>query len=271
MTKHIVMFSGGVGSFGAAERVVARHGRRDVTLLFTDTLMEDGDLYRFLDDASEHLGIPVTRIADGRTPWQVFRDVRMIGNTRKDPCSKVLKRDIADRWLADNCDPNDTVVYLGIDWMEAHRFDDGEGRGAKHRYARNGWRAEAPLCEPPLLDKRAALARLSELGIKVPRLYKLGFEHNNCGGFCVKAGQGHFINLLKSLPQRYALHEEMEAQTRAAIGTEFTILRDRRDKKTKPLSLRELRKRVQTGGDVDPHEIGGCGCFMDEDEGDVFA
>lgn len=70
--KHVVNFSGGICSFWAAHRVIAKHGPQDVTLLFADTLMEDWDLYRFLDEAGAVLGVPVTRCAEGRSVWEVF-------------------------------------------------------------------------------------------------------------------------------------------------------------------------------------------------------
>ncbi len=62
MTHHVIMMSGGAGSFAAAKRVLAGKPNH-VTLLFCDTLIEDEDLYRFLDDIEDHLGIPITRIA----------------------------------------------------------------------------------------------------------------------------------------------------------------------------------------------------------------
>jgi hypothetical protein len=40
----------------------------------------------------------------------------MIGNTRMDPCSDVLKRKIAQRWLKEHA-PDATLVF-GIDWTE---------------------------------------------------------------------------------------------------------------------------------------------------------
>ncbi len=200
--KHVVMFSGGIGSWAAAKRVAAEHGTNDLTLLFTDTLIEDEDLYRFLDDAAVNIGVPITRIAEGRDPWQVFFDVRFLGNSRVDPCSRVLKREMAGRWLKDNCDPLDTEVYVGIDWTEEHRFTTlAERRGVE------GWTYLAPLCDPPLTMKLQMIDALKAEGIRPPRLYAMGFSHNNCGGFCVKAGQGHFALLLQHLPDRYAYHE----------------------------------------------------------------
>lgn len=70
--KHVVMYSGGIGGYGAAKRVVDRHGAADLTLLFTDVLMEDDDLHRFLDETSRLIfrNMPpnVVKIAEGRDP-----------------------------------------------------------------------------------------------------------------------------------------------------------------------------------------------------------
>ena len=269
--KHIVMFSGGVGSWAAAKRVVERHGAADVTLLFTDTLMEDEDLYRFLDEAAANVfrNMPpnLVRLAEGRTPWEVFRDERFLGNSRVDPCSKILKRQLADRWLSDNCDPADTTVYVGIDWTEKHRFDDGEGGGLQPRRAADGWQYEAPMCGAPYMMKDDMLLWLKSEGIAPPRLYRLGFSHNNCGGFCCKAGQGHFANLLRTLPERYAYHESKEEEMRQFLGREVSMMTDRAggDEK-RPLTMRALRERIQAGAQIDLFDIGGCGCFSEAAE-----
>lgn len=90
----VVMFSGGIGSWGAARRAVAKYGAENVTLLFADTKIEDPDLYRFLDEAAADVGAPLVKVADGRTPFEVFRDVRYLGNSRIAPCSRVLKQEL---------------------------------------------------------------------------------------------------------------------------------------------------------------------------------
>lgn len=256
---HVVMFSGGVGSWAAAKRVVEKHGTASVALLFTDTRMEDEDLYRFLDEAAFNVRAPLIKIAEGRNPWHVFFDERFLGNSRRDPCSKILKRQMADRWLQANCDPAATTVYVGIDWTEEHRYT-----GLRDRRAADGWRYEAPLCEPPYIDKADVMAWLRREGIKPPRLYEMGFSHNNCGGFCIKAGQGHYANLLRSMPERYAKHEAMEQAIRAYLGKDVSVMTDRRgDGKKKPLTLKDFRIRVESGAQVDAFDIGGCGCFSD--------
>ena len=60
--KHIVFMSGGAGSYCAAKRVIERHGKQDVILLFQDVLIEDADLYEFLNKAESFLDVPITRI-----------------------------------------------------------------------------------------------------------------------------------------------------------------------------------------------------------------
>ena len=268
--RHVVMFSGGVGSWAAAKRVVARHGIEDVTLLFTDTLMEDADLYRFLDEAAANLGVSVTRIVEGRDPWQVFREERFLGNSRVDPCSRILKREMSDKWLDDHCDPAATTVYVGIDWTEGHRYTRQPGTngpkdkgGLRERRAADGWRYEAPMCEPPYVTKLEMLSALRAEGIRPPKLYELGFAHNNCGGFCVKAGQGHFALLLKTMPDRYAYHEQMERAIRVDLG-DVSILSDRSgDGAKKPLTLERFRQQIESGRQADLFDIGGCGCFLD--------
>lgn len=259
MRTHCVMFSGGIGSWAAASRVRERHPGERIIALFADTRMEDEDLYRFLPEAAASVGAELVIVADGRTPWDVYRDERFLGNSRVDPCSKLLKRRMLDRWRDQNLDPAATTLYVGIDWTEEHRFLRVRERLAP-------WRVEAPMCEPPYVSKADMRAALGALGIAPPRLYAMGFSHNNCGGFCCKAGQGHFANLLRTMPERFALHEEREQELRATLG-DVSILTDRRgDGRKKPLTLRVFRERVEGGVQVDAHDLGGCGCFAGSDE-----
>jgi 3'-phosphoadenosine 5'-phosphosulfate sulfotransferase (PAPS reductase)/FAD synthetase len=262
MADRIVMYSGGALSWAAAMRTIERHGRDGVRLLFTDTSMEDEDLYRFLDDSEKQLGVELVRIKDGRTPWDVYRDKRMIGNTRFDPCSAELKRKLGHRWLADNA-PDATLVF-GIDWTEMHRLD-----GLRPRYGDMGHPVEAPMCDAPWMHKGDVLRWMRREGLEPPRLYAMGFAHNNCGGFCCRAGQGHFAHLLATMPERYAFHEAKEQEMRDFLGKDVSILRDRADGTTDPITLREFRLQIEAAdhgqANLFDFEIGGCGCFLDEE------
>lgn len=284
--KHVVMYSGGVASYCAAKRVAELYGTDDLTLLFTDTRIEDQTLYVFLRESAKDVGGKLIEIADGRTPWEVFRDERMIGNTRADPCSKILKRQMAHSWIKENCkDVVDTLIHLGFDWNEQHRVDG----------SREAWlpfAISAPLCDKPYLEKSDMLSIVKEAGLTIPRLYEMGFPHNNCGGFCVKAGRAHFKHLLETMPELYKHHEQREQEMREYLEKDVSILRDRskvcpdckstearestktqwicmdcglRYAKTRPLTLRAFRKMIeskQTQCLLDlKYDWGGCGCF----------
>ena len=257
--KHVVMFSGGVGSWAAARRVAERHGTDDLTLLFTDTKIEDEDTYRFLREAAENVGGTLVEIADGRTIWEVFSDKRFLGNTRVDLCSRILKRELADKWIKDNCEVGDTTCYVGIDWTEVHRYD----RMAPRKLP---WIYEAPLCDPPYLDKHDIHEWAEREGLEKQRLYKLGMPHANCGGGCIKMGHGGFARLLNVWPSRFREWEDNEQKLRDQIGGDIAILKDRTGGGSRPLTLRELRERIEGGQQPDLFDIGGCGCFLDGDE-----
>ena len=257
--KHIVQFSGGIGSWAAAKRVAAQHGTDDLLLVFCDTLTEDEDLYRFLYEAHENVGGTLVHLCDGRDIWQVFNAERFVSAPHGAACTRVLKQEISDRWRVSNFAPDECVIYVGIDWSEMHRFE-GDGERPGLRKLLHPYRVEAPMCDPPYMTKNQMLQWLEREGIKRPRLYELGFAHNNCGGRCVKAGIGHWVHLLRVLPERYAECEAEEQKLIALIGR--PILRWRSGpKQGQPMSLRELREHVQGGGQWDLFEWGGCACF----------
>lgn len=205
-------------------------------------------------------------IADGRTPWELFEEERFLGNTRVDLCSRVLKRELADSWLAANYNPAHTLVYVGIDWTEEHRFVGTKDKaGLQARKAEMGWTYRAPLCEEPLIAKDEAFKLLEQLGIRRPRLYDQKASHSNCSRACVKQGQGDFALLLQYTPEMYDVAQDWEDHVIASIGKNVAILRDRRGGTTRPMTLKEFRTRI-SGGTYDKDERGGCGCFVDAPE-----
>ncbi len=254
--KRVVMFSGGIGSWAAAKRVVERHGASDVTLLFADTKSEHPDTYRFLREAAVNIGAPLKEITDERYAdiFDLFDKVGFLGNTRVDPCSRIFKRERSDRWLTENCDPEDTTIYVGIDWTEEHRF-------TRMRDRKLPWRYEAPLCEKPFLLKPDLHAWAEREGLRMQELYRLGASHANCGGLCVKMGHGGFAHGLKTDRANYLRWEANEEAFQEKHGNNATILRDRRGGVTVPLSLKKFRLRIEAGESCDLFDIGGCNCF----------
>jgi hypothetical protein len=108
---------------------------------------------------------------------------------------------------------------------------------------------------------------MEPLIIRRPRLYDLGMQHANCGGGCVRAGQGQFARLLDTMPERFAEWERNEQALRDHLGKEVAILRDRTGGELRPLTLREFRERAEARPEqIDLFDIGGCGCFVAEEE-----
>jgi hypothetical protein len=295
--KHVVSYSGGAGSWAAAMRAAQVVPREQITLLFADAIIEDQDTYRFLiDSAASVFGVAcpaelleralqlpelslddphcidrkrqlaglradvmtaipgLVWIADGRHPWEVCEDHRYIANSSAGLCSQHLKGRILDQWREDNCFPDASVIYLGIDWSESHRLKTT-------RAILSRWQVEAPMCERPCLSKQQMIDWMQQRGIDPPRAYRLGFPHNNCGGFCVKAGQAHFAHLLATHLNRYQWHEHWENRLRRQVG-DYSMMKDRRGGTASPLTMRQLRERIEAGECFARGDWGGCGCAL---------
>jgi hypothetical protein len=273
--KHVIMFSGGIGSWAAAKMVAAKHGTENLYLLFTDVkgnaesphIGEDEDTYRFLNDAVKNIGGQYIYLNEGRDIWEVFKDKRFLGNSRLANCSHLLKQKPARSWINENIDPEESVIYVGIDWSEIHRLP---------AIVRNylPYKVVAPLAEPnyhsadkAYYDKEELIAWAQKEGLQPPRLYNLGFAHNNCGGGCVRAGQGQFKKLLDIMPERFAMWETKEQEMREFLNADVAILSETKNGIKKPLPLLELRRRAEESPKlIDTLDIGGCGCFFQEDE-----
>lgn len=135
------------------------------------------------------------------------------------------------------------------------------------------------MTEAPFLDRDEFQRACIDAGIEVPRLYKAGFEHNNCGGFCVRAGQAPMARLLHQHPDRYAFHEAEEQSLRDYLGKDVAVLNDRTQEGREaarrpdgtlpnrvPLTLTRFRERIEADPSLfDDSDVGGCGCFVAEE------
>ncbi|WP_432983201.1 hypothetical protein [Dactylosporangium sp. CA-233914] len=74
-------------------------------------------------------------------------------------------------------------------------------------------------------------------------------EHYNCFGACVRAGQRQWRHLLDIAPDRFAAAEAEEERLRSTLG-DVAILRERRNGVSRPLPLRELRRRAELAPEV---------------------
>lgn len=253
--KHILSFSGGIGSYFVLKRILNKISKEDLLVIFLDVGWEDEDLYRFLEDTEKKFGIEILRLSNGLNPKELSEQQNFLYNSRVANCSKILKSKLFRDYIRTL--PNqDLILYFGIDFTENHRCKAIEKNYSKYK-------VEFPLCEPPYLYKHEMLEMLKKDDIKIPRLYKMGFSHNNCGGRCFKAGIAHYKLLFEHFPDRYKEMEEFEIKMQNQIGKNVTILK----RSKKPFSLTELRIVLEnesnqlTLGDL--QDFGGCGCFVE--------
>lgn len=309
--KAFVNFSGGLGSWAASKLAVEQYGRENVTLVFSDTLIEDDDLYRFLPQAvanvfgwaaSEKLrliseNIPsvddmterkyrlatlrattmehfyhqskhhIVWLADGRTPFEIYRDERFLGNSRVDPCSKILKRELLDKWFDANCPRPTTRRVVGLGQWERHRFE-GDGkkkRGLRSALAERGWTCEAPLIYASPEIGRYDLPKWAEReGLTPTRAYDDGFSHDNCGAQCCKGGQEHWLRVYRHRRDRFDNAERQENGLREMLGDVSMMKETKRGVKF-PLPLTEFRRRIEAGDEIPLFPSPPCACFAGDE------
>lgn len=238
-TVHVVMFSGGASSAYVAKWCIDKYGKEDTILFFTDTLWEDEDNYRFMEECSAFLGVEITRMVEGRTPEEVFFDERFLGNARFAKCSEVLKVKQTIIFIEELRNQNkEPILYFGIGNHEVHRAESLR-RHYEH-FPLEPVRCEFPMIQTNDLEVKAREIIENEWGIALPRMYKLGFKHANCSGRCVRAGLHHYANLYRVWPDRFKLQEEMEERFRETYSLDVAVMK--RD--GKPYTLKTFRIEV---------------------------
>ncbi|WP_126595403.1 hypothetical protein [Dictyobacter aurantiacus] len=211
--RYSVSLSGGLASAVAVERVIQRYGREQVLLWFADTLYEDEDLYRFLHDCMQRWQGMLYWYTDGRTPLEVAAQKKLIPCNMAAPCSYELKVKPFRQFI--QAMPSLPVVYIGLDRWEKRRLVS-----VQQSYAQA---IPAAVVDYPLLWEPAEMRPLVDVcrqdwGIEPPRLYALGFSHNNCGGRCVRQGIREWVRLGTHFPERYQACEDWEQEQRAQGG-----------------------------------------------------
>lgn len=241
---HVAMFSGGASSAYVAYHIVQKYGKENSILFFTDTLWEDMDNYRFMEEVADYIGLEITTSIDGRTPEEVFFDMRFLGNSRMAKCSEELKVRQTMIFLEELRDIHnlEPILHFGIGPHEQHRAIN-----LQNFYEHNPIEpieTRFPMIETFKEDMDAKTIIQNEWGIKLPRMYDLGFSHANCGGRCVRGGLGHYALLFKVWPDQYAEQEAMEERFREKFQKDVSILK----RNGGPFTLREYREMMERDG-----------------------
>ena len=234
---NIGSISSGLSSAIACNRLLKQDPA--AILVFMDTSFEDDDNYRFLSDCEKRWGVSIVQLAEGRTPYEVSRAKHVIPNSRVAPCTKRLKLDPFKKWLRDNYP--EATIHIGYDYSEMHRID-----ATNKAYGELGYKVDYPLLWKPYEFRPYSQTVKEDWGIEPPRMYRMGYTHANCGGRCVKQGQGDWIRTLINFPERYAEVEEWEREMRKNPTNEnYALLKRMTGKEIIPLTLESLRKEYE--------------------------
>lgn len=201
------------GAASAVSLLLAVESGAPVSAVYADTGGEHPDNLRFMDDIAKHTGvaIKVLRSKLYASPMDVWRRKRFISGPRGAPCTSELKRLVLrDEW---DCDADHV---FGFDRSERHRLEriqDLEGC----------WPRVRSLLIERDLSKQDCFSVLQAHGLRLPEMYRLGFNNANCIG-CPKGGAGYWNHIRRVFPE----HFEDVARLQRELGEGSFFLKGRR-------------------------------------------
>ena len=149
-------------------------------------------------------------------------------------CSRILKAERLQKFYKDG-----DILVFGIGKKEEHRAKRLITVYQKISVKTGKWATlRFPLIEESV-SKDDINHFIAEAGIEQPLLYKLGFEHNNCSGGCVRAGKRQWKRLYDILPETYLERERVEEDLREFLGKDVHYLKDE--------TLKDFRYRIEHG------------------------
>lgn len=205
-------------SCGAASAVATRMTLRDfpdAVPVYCETGAEHPDNERFMADCVRWFNTPVTRIRSDefRDTWHVWEETRWLAGINGARCTGELK--VAPRLGFQR--PTDIHVF-------GYTADGPDVKRAANL------RANFPELQirTPLIDagltKAAVLAMVERAGIKLPVMYGLGFQNNNCIP-CVKATSPDYWSLVrKEFPEQFGRMAKLSRD----LGVRLARIKDER-------------------------------------------
>lgn len=197
-------------SCGAASAVAARLAKKkygNVEIVYCDTGGEHPDNRRFLHDVEKWLGQKVTILKNPKyeNHFDVYRKTHFLLQQGGARCTVELKKHL--RFEYQQPDYIQIFGYTLDEINRAKRFNEAFPEIiTDHILIEEG------------LTKENCLGLIWKQGLKIPLMYDLGYDHNNCVG-CVKGGAGYWNKIRKDFPEAFKTMAEIEREL------EFPILK----------------------------------------------
>lgn len=218
--KHVICYSGGHSSARVAISVARRFPEDEVVLLNHDInpSVELADVKRFKKQVADYLGLNITyanyggfeNCEDIPDQFDVSLKIKAfkVGNGTE-LCTYNLKTKPFHKWLDENCDKENTIIYYGFDENETHRIQRRIGI-----LGTDGWKTDYPIA----FWEDGVISQTIEVGINPPAQYDK-FKHANCIG-CLKAGKLHWYIVYCERPDIWEKAKNTEKQL------DHSIIRD---------------------------------------------
>jgi hypothetical protein len=172
----LVWFSCGAASAVAAQLTLTLFPERDVRIVCCDTRpSEHEDNYRFAKDVERWIKRPIEFIRNSAfdTVDDVFEHTRYMSGPDGARCTKELKK-VPRLW------------YAGANDHHVFGYTANEGGRLRRFTKRNPALKLINILFDRGVTKSDCLRVIADAGIELPKMYRLGFDNNNCPG-CVKA------------------------------------------------------------------------------------
>lgn len=214
MSRTIVWVSAGAASAVVAKLTLAET-RENVELCYCETGAEHPDNARFLGDLTRWLNMPVTHLKNEKydSTWDLWTKRRFLSGVNGAICTGELK--VIPRLNYQL--PSDIHVF-------GYTNDKADRKRAKQL------RETYPLMniKTPLIDagvnKANCLALIEAAQIKLPPMYAMGFQNNNCIP-CVKATSPNYWSLVR---REFPAEFDRMAKLARELNVRLTRIKDER-------------------------------------------
>ena len=256
MNRVLVWFSCGAASAVAAKMAVDKYGDK-CEILYCDTLKyEHTDNVRFMFDVCKWLDVEIKLLKSDKYEdiFDVFEKTGWLIGVGGARCTTELKKNVRKNYQQ----PGDIHVF-GLTSDEQARIDRFEDQN-------NDIEVEWILADNNV-NKNDCYRIVQEAGIRLPEMYKLGYNNNNCIG-CVKGQAGYWNKIRVDFPEAFDRMAKLERKMNVAINKTYKTIDGK--KKRIRVFLDELDPKA--GRDVPMPDID-CGalCVTPEDKPELVS
>ena len=202
--RHLVWFSCGAASAVVAKIVSMLHPEAEI--LYCNTLAyEHPDNKRFLRDVEQWIGKNITLLESEKYTdiFDVFNKTGWLMGVGGARCTTELKRKVRKAYQREG-----DIHYFGLTYDEQARIDRFEDDNPELYL---DW-----VLATGRITKADCYRIIQQAGIKLPMMYKLGYNNNNCIG-CVKGQAGYWNKIRIDFPEAFERMAKQERKMNVAI------------------------------------------------------